>query len=54
MRGGSLGVPLAGGISISAMDLVEEDSDRVEPAFKRNQFSNPPDDDGDDWWDYHD
>jgi hypothetical protein len=36
--GSGLGAPSAGGISISAMDSVEDDSDRVEPAFKRDMF----------------
>ncbi len=40
-EGASLGVK-AGGISIAAMDAVEENTDRPEPAFKRNQFRNPP------------
>lgn len=42
-----LGVPLVGGISISEMDSVEEDSDRVRPAFRREQFRNPPNDEDD-------
>lgn len=36
-----LGVPVAGGISISTMESVEDDTDRVEPSFKRDQFRNP-------------
>lgn len=53
-RKGGLGMPSAGGISVSDMDSVEDDSDRVEPAFRRNQFRNPPDtDDVDSWWKYH-
>lgn len=41
--GGGLGVPYVGGVSIAAMDAVEDDSDRVPPSFKRGMFSNPPD-----------
>lgn len=39
---GGLGIPKASGISISDMDAVEDDSDRVEPAFKTGKFRNPP------------
>lgn len=41
--GGGLGTPVAGGISISEMDAVEDDADRPQPAFRRGQFENPPD-----------
>lgn len=37
-----LGVPVAGGLSISEMQGVEDDSDRVPSAFRVDQFSNPP------------
>lgn len=50
---GSLGVPVAGGISISDMDSVEEDDDRPKPAFRRGQFRERgfgPNQDPD--WDY--
>lgn len=37
-----LGVPVAGGMSISEMEGVENDTDRVPSAFRVEQFSNPP------------
>jgi len=37
-----LGVPVAGGMSISEMQSVEDDIDRVPAAFRVDQFSNPP------------
>jgi hypothetical protein len=37
-----LGVPVAGGMSISEMEGVETDTDRVPSAFRVDQFSNPP------------
>jgi hypothetical protein len=37
-----LGVPVAGGMSISEMQGVEDDTDRVPSAFRVDQFSNPP------------
>jgi hypothetical protein len=37
-----LGVPDAGGISISDMISVESDTDRVPGAFRIDQFNNPP------------
>lgn len=37
-----LGVPVAGGMSISEMEGVENDTDRVPSAFRIEQFSNPP------------
>lgn len=37
-----LGVPVAGGMSISEMQGVEDDLDRVPSAFRVDQFSNPP------------
>lgn len=37
-----LGVPVAGGMSISGMEAVEDDADRVPSAFRVDQFSNPP------------
>lgn len=37
-----LGVPVAGGMSISGMESVESDTDRVPAAFRVDQFSNPP------------
>lgn len=40
--GAGIGTPVAGGISRSAMETAYEDTDRVDPAFKHRQFSNPP------------
>lgn len=37
----SLGVPLAGGISVDAMQAAREDPDRVPSLFKVGQFDNP-------------
>lgn len=37
-----LGLPLIGGISISEIASVEEDTDRVKSAFKKGMWSNPP------------
>jgi len=34
-------LPFAGGISKSQKDVVDKDADRVEPAFKRDQFRHP-------------
>ena len=48
LRNGGLGAPIASGISISDMTSVDDDSDRVDSAFKRGQFRNPPDTGGDD------
>lgn len=55
LQGGGIGTPLIGGVSESEMDSVEDDDDRVEPAFRRKQFRNPPDVDDDEqsWWHYH-
>lgn len=44
-----LGVPVAGGISISEIDSVEENDDRPDPFFRRRQFRNPPELDGEDY-----
>lgn len=38
---GGLGIPLAGGISITERDSVNEDSDRIPPSFYTDQFRNP-------------
>lgn len=38
----SLGLPIAGGISISDIDSVNENTDRPRPAFNVGQFRNPP------------
>jgi hypothetical protein len=37
----SLGVPIAGGISISEMEAARDDTDRVPALFKVGQFDNP-------------
>lgn len=37
-----LGVPVAGGLTYSDMQSANEDTDRVDPKFKQDQFSNPP------------
>lgn len=41
-RAGGLGVPTAGGISISDMESAEAETDRVRPYFRTGQFHNPP------------
>lgn len=38
---GGLGIPLAGGISITERDSVNADSDRIPPSFYTDQFRNP-------------
>lgn len=48
----SLGMPVVGGVSISDMNSVESDPDRLGSAFKTGQFRNPPTYDGDDEWDW--
>jgi len=35
------GIPVAGGISISRVETVDEDTDRVTPAFRRGMLDNP-------------
>ena len=37
-----LGIPAAGGMSISEIDSVESDTDRVPSKFRRDQYANPP------------
>ena len=39
---GGLGTPAAGGILISVIDAVHDDTDRVPSVFRRGQFRNPP------------
>lgn len=39
-----LGRPVAGGVSQSDMRSVDQNTDRVEPKFKQDQFANPPGD----------
>lgn len=39
---GALGIPAAGGISITDMESAREDTDRVPTAFNMGQFDNPP------------
>lgn len=36
-----LGIPRAGGISVSAVRTVEQDTDRVDPKVKQDAFANP-------------
>ena len=38
---GGLGVPLAGGLTISDRDAVNADTDRIKPKFYTDQFDNP-------------
>lgn len=47
---GGLGIPLVGGISISDVDAVEQDSDRIPSKFRRDQYANPPRGAREDWW----
>ena len=42
--GAQLGI-LAGGISKTRVGAVRSNTDRVEPAFRRDRFTNPPDSD---------
>ena len=37
---------IAGGISKTRVGVVRSNTDRVEPAFRRDRFTNPPDTDG--------
>lgn len=39
----------AGGVSISTIDNVRQDTDRVPPSFRRDRFKNPPSYSGDDY-----
>jgi hypothetical protein len=39
---GGMGMPVAGGIRISDVETVREDTDRVKPFFYDNLFTNPP------------
>ena len=41
-RYGGLGTPLAGGISVAAVDAARMDLGRVQSAFREGQFSIPP------------
>ena len=42
--GAQLGI-LAGGISKTRVGAVRSNTNRVEPAFRRDRFTNPPDSD---------
>lgn len=42
VSGSSVGSPVITGISIDAIESVEDDTDRVGSAFKKGQFHNPP------------
>ena len=47
-----IGVPYAGGISVSDKGAQEEDDDRVQPAFRRRMMNNPGSgDEEDERWD---
>ena len=46
--GGGFGVK-AGGIEISVIDSVREDTNRVPPSFRRDRFKNPPSYSGNDY-----
>ena len=46
--GALLGIK-AGGISISTVDNVRQNTDRVPPSFRRDRFKNPPSYSGDDY-----
>lgn len=39
---GALGAPIAGGITKSEVELVNDNLDRVRPFFYDNMFNNPP------------
>lgn len=41
-RAGGLGMPIAGGISVSDVESVDSNPDRVRPYFRDSQFANPP------------
>ena len=47
-----LGVPIVGRVSISDMNSVEDNPDRLGTAFKTGQFRNPPTLDNDDEWNW--
>lgn len=46
---GSMGM-VAGGLSRTEVDAVRSNTDRVKPAFNRDQFNNPPNDDTFDYY----
>ena len=46
--GGGFGIK-AGGIEISVIDSVREDTNRVPPSFRRDKFKNPPSYSGNDY-----
>ena len=41
-KAGGLGLPIAGGISVSDVESVGSNTDRVRPYFRDGQFHNPP------------
>ena len=47
-----LGIPAAGGLTYSDMELADKNIDRVKPKFKQDQFANPPRDDRGDEYGY--
>jgi hypothetical protein len=46
---GAMGM-VAGGLSRTEVDAVRSNTDRVKPAFNRDQFNNPPNDDTFDYY----
>lgn len=42
-RQGGLGLPIAGGLTKSEVDLATQNTDRLDPYFYDNMFNNPPD-----------
>jgi hypothetical protein len=49
-RQGGLGTPVAGGISVMAVEAARSDTDRVRPAFREGQFAVSPAPDMYDSW----
>ena len=47
-KGASIGIK-AGGISKTIVDNVRQNTDRIEPSFRRDRFRNPPSYSGDDY-----
>jgi len=45
-QGGNLGI-YAGGVSKAALDAVRDNTDRIDPSFRRDRFRNPPNYSGD-------
>jgi hypothetical protein len=51
-QGAAIGVK-AGGISKTTVDNVRQNTDRIEPSFRRDRFRNPPNYSGDDYSDFY-